>query len=144
MHKYWFLSWFNSLYVSLSIQFLSLIVLGRFLDCLEYSHRVNVSPCWSTIRGMSISRCPQENIIHEFVLFFSCSAQHVLFVLQRWFFYMGIKWPYSCCFVRCCLQDVLWQLLVLISIFVYSLERYESIPSFPKLRLNRLCSLALI
>ena len=37
-------------------------------------------------------------------LFFSNSVLHVLFNLLGWFFEMGGKWPYSCCFMGLCFQ----------------------------------------
>ena len=38
--------------------------------------------------------------------YFSSSVLHVLVRLTLIVFVMGGKWPYSCCFVGCCLQDL--------------------------------------
>ena len=38
--------------------------------------------------------------------YFSSSVLHVLVRLTLIVFVMGSRWPYNCCFVGCCLQDL--------------------------------------
>ena len=64
--------------------------------------RAVVSSYWSANTGITMWRGPLENVTYKFV-FASPAIPHVLFVLAL---EMGRKWPYSCCFVGCCFQDL--------------------------------------
>ena len=50
-------------------------------------------------------RGPLENATYEFTLASSAVSPHVLFALWM-VLEMGGKWPFSCCFMGCCLQDL--------------------------------------
>ena len=53
----------------------------------------------------SMWRGPQEYIAYEFILT-SPAVSVCLVRLTLIVFVMGGRWPYSCCFVGCCLQDL--------------------------------------
>ena len=59
--------------------------------CLTFSR-----PCEGFHRSMSL--------MSSFLLLLPCPA--CLFRLTRIVFVMGGRWPYSCCFAGCCLQDL--------------------------------------
>ena len=64
-----------------------------------------ISFSWSPSTCMSVRRGPQENIAYEFILIspavFWVSCLSYLNGLE-----MGGRWPYSCCFVGCCFQNL--------------------------------------
>ena len=59
-----------------------------------------VGSSWSSCLCSSMRRGSQEYVTYEFV-----STSPACLVRQTWIvFVTGGKWPYSCCFVGCCLQ----------------------------------------
>ena len=51
---------------------------------------------------MSVWRGPLENVAYEFVLTFPSCLIHLIWMVLE----MESQWPYSCCFVGCCSQDL--------------------------------------
>ena len=79
------------------------LLLEGLLDDIKCPFRA-VSFCWLANTGMFMWRGSLENITYEFVLAspamscMSCSSYLVLDI--------GRRWPYNCCFVKCCFQDL--------------------------------------
>ena len=67
-----------------------------------------VSCCWSTNTGASMCSSAKENVDYRFIFTSLSSAKHIFFVFFM-VFEMGVKWPYSCCFVVRCFLDVFKQ-----------------------------------
>ena len=75
-------------------------------------HPVLAQSCCMYVRaGHPAFACPCEGVhwstslMSSSLLFQQCSAYLVRLILIV--FVMGGRWPYSCCFVGCCLQDLL-------------------------------------
>ena len=72
---------------------------------LIFTELLNVGSSWSPCLCSAMCRGPQEYITYELVPTspavsrISRSSNLIVFV-------MGGRWPYSCCFVGCCLQDL--------------------------------------
>ena len=88
-------------------------------NCILYPHRADVSSCWLANTGMFICQCPLKNIANEFIFvsseesYVSCSSWMV--------FEIGGKWPYSCCFVGCCFQNLFKTACSILVLFLSSL-----------------------
>ena len=64
-----------------------------------------IGSSWSSYLCSSVWRSPQEHIAYELVL--TSPKCPVCLVRVTWIvFVMGGSWPYRCCFVGCCLQDL--------------------------------------
>ena len=64
-----------------------------------------VDSSWSSCLCSSMWRGQEEYVIYEFVP--TSSAASCMSDSSKWIvFVMGGKWPYSCCFVGCCPQDL--------------------------------------
>ena len=77
----------------------------RFCQVLGATSRIStellyVGSSWSSCLCTSMWRGPQEYITYELVPTFP-AVSHILIV-----FVMGGRWPYSYCFVGCCLHDL--------------------------------------
>ena len=57
-----------------------------------------VGSCWSAKNSTSMWGGRLENLLQQCP---ACLVRFILMVLV-----IGVKWPYSCCFVRCCFQDL--------------------------------------
>ena len=67
-----------------------------------------VGSSWLSCLCLSMWRSPQEYVAYEFVL--TSPAVSACLVHLTWIVFMGGRWPYSCCFVECCFQDLFKQL----------------------------------
>ena len=96
------------LWVRVDLVVMAVKEFSTFLKALEmephHSELMNISLCWLANAGVSMSRSP-ENITCKLVLASSIvPSMSCLSYLDC--FEMGGKWPYSCCFVGCCFQDL--------------------------------------
>ena len=75
------------------------------LDCIQCLHRGDVSLRWLANTDLSMCSSPWENIVYEFVL--TSTAAVPSMSCSSWLIFEIVgKWPYSCCFVGCCFQDL--------------------------------------
>ena len=102
IHHYILLTAWISL--SLSIHSHHSSLLPGLPNCILYPHRADVSSCWLANTGMFICQCPLKNIANEFIF---ASPEVSYMSRSSWMVCeIGGKWPYSCCFVGCCFQNL--------------------------------------
>ena len=94
-------------WLSLAIHPYHLLLPAGLPDNILCPYRAVVSKFWLVIQHWHIH---VKGFIGESYLwvhpFFSSSVLHMLFVLFGWFLDIGDRWPYNCCFMRCCFQDL--------------------------------------